>query len=73
MRCVSLQAEASRGVEGYSDEERVRRGRGNLRAGLHQGGQQGWRRHLGGAAPLQTGVGHPPKPSNLNKYADRQK
>lgn len=57
VRCVSLQAEASCGVEGHSDEECVRRDRGNLRARLHQGGQQGWRRHLGGAAPLQTGVG----------------
>lgn len=57
MRCVSLQTEASCRVEGDSDEECVRGAGGNLRPGLRQGGQQGRRRHLGGAAPLQTGVG----------------
>lgn len=61
VRCGSSQAEASCGVEGSSDKECVWRGWGNLRAGLHHGGQQGWGRHLGGAAPLQTGVGHPTK------------
>lgn len=55
--CLSLQTEASCRVESISDEERVWGGGWNLRAGLCQGGQQGWRRHLGGVAPLQTGVG----------------
>lgn len=52
MRHVSLQTAASGGVEGGSGEERVRGVGGNLRTGLRQGGQQGRRRHLGGAAPL---------------------
>ena len=55
--CFLPQTEASGGVEGDSDKERVRRSDGNLRAGLREGGQQGRRRHLGGAAPLQAGVG----------------
>ena len=51
------QTEAPLRVESDSAEERVWRDGGDLRAGLHQGGQQGWRGHLGGAAPLQAGVG----------------
>lgn len=43
-------------MESDSVKERVRGTRGNLWTGLCQRGQQGWRRHLGGAAPLQTGV-----------------
>ncbi len=62
MRFVSLQTKAACGVEGDSDEECVRGAGGNLRAGLCQGGQQGWRRHLGGASPLQAGVGHQKNP-----------
>lgn len=56
---VSLQTEASCRVESSSGEERFRGGGRNLRAGLRQGGQQGWRWHLGGSPSLQTGVGHP--------------
>lgn len=55
--CVFLQTEASCRVESHSDEECVRGRGGNLRARLRQGGQQGRRRHMGGAASLQTGVG----------------
>lgn len=55
----SVQTEASCRVEGSSDEERFWRCWRNLRAGLRQGGQQGRRWNLGGAAPLQTRVGHP--------------
>lgn len=56
--CVSLQTEASCRMESNSDEECVRWGGRNLWTGLRQRGQQGWRWHLGGAAPLQAGVGH---------------
>lgn len=71
MKCATLQTEASRGVEGESVEERLRGAGRDLRAGLRQGGQQGWRRHLGGAAPLQTGVGHP-KIKYLTKYVKKK-
>lgn len=64
MKCASLQTEASCGVEGESEEERIRGAGRDLGAGLRQGGQQGWRWHLGGAAPVQTGVGRPTKSSS---------
>lgn len=54
--CVSFQTEAAGRVESDSDEEHVRGVGGNFRSGLHQGSQQGWRGHLGGAASLQAGV-----------------
>ena len=52
----SLQTEASGGVEGHTAEERVWIAGGDLGSGLRQGGEPGWRGHLGGATPLQTGV-----------------
>lgn len=64
--CGSLQTEASCRVEGSSDEECVWNCWRNLRAGLHQGGQQGRGRNLGGAAPLQTRVGSPSFTNILN-------
>lgn len=59
MVCYFVQTEASCRVEGSSDEECFWRCWRNLGAGLRQGGQQGRRWNLGGAAPLQTRVGRP--------------
>lgn len=68
MFVASLQTEASRRVEGSSDKECVWNCWRNLRAGLHQGGQQGRGRNLGGAAPLQTRVGSPSFTNILNIF-----
>ena len=43
-------------MEGHTAEERVRISGGDLGSRLRQGGEPGWRGHLGGATPLQTGV-----------------
>lgn len=56
---MTVQTEASCRVESSSDEKCFWRCWRNLRAGLRQGGQQGRRWNLGGAAPLQTRVGDP--------------
>lgn len=66
MFVACLQTEASGRVEGSSDKERVWNRWRNLRTGLHQGGQQGRGRNLGGAAPLQTRVGSPSFTNILN-------
>lgn len=66
MFVASLQTEASCRVEGSTDKECVWNCWRNLRTGLHQGGQQGRGRNLGGAAPLQTRVGSPSFTNILN-------
>lgn len=71
-RCVSLQTEAYCRVESKPGEECVWGSVWDLRAGLRQGGQPGWRRHLGGAALVQTRVGRPAKQIKYVKNTDQK-